>query len=233
MVFTGVASPRANRLEFFRWYCDLPVELLVEPAWADMRHPSGWRPVHFLAQAVNRGHLQAPRGSPLRGLELLGGADAVVNALVGHGCRLNRRISDTADAAAGFTALHLLAKPHSRRTSEQLEDVLALAGALIRRTADVNARLPRTERTPLAIAATAGQQEMSRLLVAYGADPTAREGPDGLTPIELCRRGRQSSMASMLGELAARGAAGTGRQQNTSAQMSRPRRPERAALQDF
>ena len=169
-------------------------------------------------------------------MELLGGADAVVSALVGHGCNLSRRIADIAgSAAAGFTALHLLAKPHSRRTSEQLEDVLALAQALIRRTADVNARLPRTERTPLAIAATAGQQEMCRLLVAHGADPAAREGPDGLTPIELCRRGRQSSMASMLGELAARGAVGTGRQQNTSAQMSRPRRLENRdfPLRDF
>ena len=139
----------------------MPVELLVEPAWADMRHPGGWRPVHFLAQAINRGHLQAPEGCRLRGLELLGGADTLVHAMLGHGCRLNARISDTADAAPGFTALHLLAKPHHKWSRETMDDVLALAEALLRRRADVNAGLDRTGRTP----SGHRRQEMSRLLV--------------------------------------------------------------------
>jgi ankyrin repeat protein len=58
----------------------------------------------------------------------------------------------------------------------------------------------------MAIAASSGQAELVQLLVGYGADPRALEG-DGITPIELCRKGRQTAMANLLAELAARNAA--------------------------
>ena len=164
----------------------------------------------FLAQAVNRGHLVAPAGCYLRGLGLLGGAESLVRKLLEHGCDLNAAIEEPAPgfkaAAVGFTALHLLAKPHHKWSPEELDDVLAFAEAILRNGGRVDPHSGRGGRTPMAIAASSGQAELVQLLVRYGADPRALEG-DGITPIELCRRGRQNAMANLLAELAARSAA--------------------------
>ena len=99
--------------------------------------------------------------------------------------------------------MHLLAKPYNKWTREQLDDVLALAEAILQHGGRVNPRVQHTGRTPLAIAASSGQEELALLLVRYGADPAAPER-DGLTPIGICRRGRQPVMASRLEEACSR-----------------------------
>ena len=156
---------------------------------------------------MNQGHLQAPAGCRLRGLELLGGAEPLLRVMMHGGCDLNALTDEHAFAAPGFTALHLLAKPHHKWSRDELDDVLSLAEAILRLGGRVDAFIPHTGRTPLAIAASSGQEALVRLLVRYGADPAAHEG-DGFSAIELCRRGRQNAMAALLVELAARRAVG-------------------------
>ena len=168
-----------------------------------MRHDeSGWHPVHFLAQAVNRGHLQAPAGSCLQSLALLGSAETVVGLLISKRCYLDAPVAEYAAAAAGYTALYLLEKPHRKRSRSELDAVLSLAEAILRNGGRPDRRLPHSGRTPLALAASVGQEDMARLLIRYGADPSVPEG-DGATPAELCRRGCQPAMAAALDELAA------------------------------
>ena len=188
---------RGRRVEFFRHYCELPEDVFLGRTWAATRHPGGWRPLRFLAQAASRCHLQAPVGSRLGGgLELLGGAESLLHAMLAGGCDLDARTDDTA-AAAGFTALHLLAKPHHRWSRRESDDVLSLAEAILHSGGRVDPIAPRAGRTPLGIAASCGQEALVRLLVRCGADPAAPEG-DGVTVIE----------AELLVELAARRAVG-------------------------
>jgi ankyrin repeat protein len=101
--------------------------------------------------------------------------------------------------AVGFTALHLLAKPHHKWTREQLDDVLGLMQALLEQRALPDSEQPGTGRTPLSLAATAGQYELAALLLRYGADPANPER-DGRTAIERCRSGAQVPMARVLEE---------------------------------
>ena len=113
---------------------------------------------------------------------------------------MDDHVAEHAQVAKGFTALHLLAKPYKKWTREQLDDVVALAEAILQQGGNASPEVPRTGRTPLAIAAaSSGQEELALLLVRYGADPAAPER-DGLTPIGICRRGRQPVMASRLEE---------------------------------
>ena len=77
---------------------------------------------------------------------------------------------------------------------------------MLRHGGRVDPHVGHNGRTPLAIAASSGQEALVRLLVRFGADPKAPEG-DGITPIELCRRGRQNSFVLLLAELGARSAA--------------------------
>ena len=198
VLFTAGSDVEANRRQFLQEYCDMPPGLFEEE-WAALRHESGWTPLHFLAQAVNRGHLLAPAGCRRRGLELLGSAESLVRLLRERGCDLDCAVSQTASAARGFTALHLLAKPYKKWSRDQLEDVLAPAEAILQQGGIADPEVPHSGRTPLAIAASAGQEELALLLVRYGADPAACER-DGPTPIEICRRGRQLAMASRLEE---------------------------------
>ena len=199
--FSPGGNVQAHRMEFLRMYCELPEEALLLDDWAAMSHPtSGWQVLHFLAQAVNRSHLQVPAGCTRRPLELLGGADSLVQALLRRRCDLDCPISQSAAAAPGFTALHLLAKPYQKWRPEELDDVLALAAAILQHGGCANPQVAHTGRTPLAIAASSGQEKMVRLLVRHGADPAAPEG-DGVTPMELCRRGRQNRLATVLEEL--------------------------------
>ena len=141
---------------------------------------------------------------------MLGTAESLVWKLLAHGGDLNAAVEEPAPgrkaAAVGFTALHLLAKPHHKWSPEELDDVLAFAEAILRNGGRVDPPQGRSGRTPMAIAASSGQAELVQLLVRYGAGPRALEG-DGITPIELCRRGRQNAMANLLAELAARNAA--------------------------
>ena len=189
-----------RRLQFFIKYCELTEVLLLDRSWASLSHQTGMQPLHFLAQAVNRGHLQVPAGTGLSGLELLGGAKSMLHAMREHGADLDSPVG--ADhLAAGFTALRLLAKPHHRWSQQELGDVLALAEAILQQGGRVDAQVPRTGRTPLALAAAAGQEDMIRLLIRFEADPGAPDG-DGVTPIELCRKGRQHATAALLVELA-------------------------------
>ena len=169
--------------------------------WAGMMDGSGWTPLHFLCQAVNRGHLLAEAGARRSGLDLLGHPTFVVRWLVAAGCELNAPIVQKLQNtnAVGFRALHLLAKPHHKWTREQLDDVLALAQAILQQGGRVNPEVPHSGRMPLSLAASSGQEELALLLVRYGADPAAPER-DGLTPIGICRRGRQPVMASRLEE---------------------------------
>ena len=170
---------------------------------------SGWMPLHFLCQAVNRGHLLA-QGARRGGLELLGSrnevwscssaAADVVRWLVRAGCELNATIAQRLQTdAVGFGALHLLAKPHQKWTHEQLDDVLALMEALLEHGALPDSEQPGTGRTPLSLAATAGQYALAALLLRYGADPANPER-DGRTAIERCRSGAQVPMARLLEE---------------------------------
>ena len=159
---------------------------------------SGWMPLHFLCQAVNRGHLLA-QGARRSGLELFGGNPSfLVRWLVGAGCELNAPIVQRLHTnAVGFAALHLLAKPHQKWTQEQLDDVLALMEALLEHGALPDSEQPGTGRTPLCLAAAAGQYEVAELLCKFGADPASPDR-DGHTVIERCRRGSQEPMARML-----------------------------------
>ena len=168
--------------------------------WAGMMDGSGWTPLHFLCQAVNRGHLLAEAGARRSGLDLLGHPTFVVRWLVAAGCELNAPIVQKLHTnAVGFTALHLLAKPHHKWTREQLDDVLALTEALLHHGACPDPEVPLTGRTPLSLAATAGQDGLAALLVKYGADPASTER-DGRTAIERCRSGAQMPMARVLEE---------------------------------
>ena len=176
--------------------------------WARLvDNTSGWMPLHFLCQAVYRGHLLA-QGARRGGLELLGSrneawscssaAADVVRWLVRAGCELNAPIVQRLHTdAVGFAALHLLVKPHQKWTHEQLDDVLALMEALLEHGALPDSEQPGTGRTPLSLAAAAGQYEVAELLCKFGADP-ARPDRDGHTVIERCRRGAQEPMARML-----------------------------------
>ena len=120
---------------------------------------------------------------------------------------MDSAIRENAADAAGFTALHLLAKPRQQWSSGQLSDVLGLAEALLKHGASVNPRVLHSGRTSLGLAASSGQEAMVRLLVRYGACPEDKEGNDGQTPIEICRKGRQYGMAKLLAELASSRAA--------------------------
>ena len=204
--FSKGGDVEAHQLEFLRLYCEVP-ERWISRQWGGFRHSSGWQVLHFLAQAVNRGHLLAPAGCPRQGLEVLGGADSMLEEVLDHGGDLDATVSESADCAAGFGALHVLAKPYHRWSADQLDDVLSLAKAALQRGCRADLRVPHTGRTPLAIAATAGQEQVARLLVGHGADPTVVEG-GGMTPIQLCRRGRQIHMAKVLEELVLEGAVG-------------------------
>ena len=190
-------------MQFLVDYCHMPRAMAENNEdWAGLMDATGWSPVHFLCQAVNRGHLLAEEaGARRRGLDLLGHPASVVQWLRAGGCSLNVPVTHHAQdtMAVGFTALHLLAKPHHKWTGEQLDDVLALAEALLEQGASPSSELPSTGRTPLSLAATAGQEELAALLVKYGADPASRER-DGSTVFERCRRGRQMPMVRALEE---------------------------------
>jgi ankyrin repeat protein len=176
--------------------------------WARLvDNTSGWMPLHFLCQAVNRGHLLA-QGARRGGLELLGSrneawscssaAADLVRWLVRAGCELNAPIVQRLHTnAVGFAALHLLVKPHQKWTHEQLDDVLALMEALLEHGALPDSEQPGTGRTPLSLAAAAGQYEAAELLCKFGADPL-RLDRDRQTVIERCRRGSHWPMAKML-----------------------------------
>ena len=130
----------------------------------------------------------------------------LVRWLVRAGCELNAPIVQRLHTnAVGFAALHLLAKPHQKWTQEQLDDVLALMEALLEQGALPDSEQPGTGRTPLSLAAAAGQYEVAELLCKFGADPT-RPDRDGQTVIERCRRGSHWPMARAL-EAASRTAA--------------------------
>ena len=58
---------------------------------------------------------------------------------------------------------------------------------------------PGTGRTPLSLAATAGQEEVAVLLVKHGADPASPER-DGSSVFARCRSGRQMPMVRALEE---------------------------------
>ena len=179
----------------------MPPEIADEAEdWAGMRDGSGWTPLHFLRQALNRGHLLAEAGARRSGLDLLGHPTFVVRWLAAAGCDLNAHIVQKLNTnAVGFTALHLLAKPHHKWTREQLDDVLGLMQALLEQRALPDSEQPGTGRTPLSLAATAGQYELAALLLRYGADPANPER-DGRTAIERCRSGAQVPMARVLEE---------------------------------
>ena len=100
-----------------------PGAALEEPAGSTDRQ-SGWRPLNFLAQAVNRGHLLAPEGSSLQALALLGCAQTEVGLLMGKSCDLDAPVAEYAAAAARYTALHLHAKPHRKQSRSELDAVL-------------------------------------------------------------------------------------------------------------
>jgi hypothetical protein len=134
-------------------------------------------------------------------LDLLGHPTFVVRWLMASGCELDAPIVQKLQNtnAVGFTALHLLAKPHHKWTGEQLDDVLALMEALLEQGASPDSELPGTGRTPLSLAATAGQEEVAVLLVKYGADPASPER-DGSSVFARCRSGRQMPMLKALEE---------------------------------
>ena len=117
------------------------------------------------------------------------------------GCELNAPVVHQTQNtnAVGFTALHLLAKPHHKWTGEQLDDVLALMEALLEQGASPDSELPGTGRTPLSLAATAGQEEVAVLLVKHGVDPASPER-DGSSVFARCRSGRQMPMLKALEE---------------------------------
>ena len=122
----------------------------------------------------------------------------MVRWLVRAGCELNAPIAQRLHTnAVGFAALHLLAKPHQKWTRDQLDDVLALMEALLEHGALPDSEQPGTGRTPLCLAAAAGQYEVAELLCKFGADPT-RPDRNGQTVIERCRRGAQRPMATAL-----------------------------------
>ena len=200
--FAAGSSVEDNRMQFLLDYCRMPREMANdEENWAGLMDGSGWSPLHFLCQAVNRGHLLAEAGAQHRGLDLLGHPAAVVRWLRAGGCELNVPVVHKTQNtnAVGFTALHLLAKPHHKWTREQLDDVLALMEALLEQGALPDSEQPGTGRTPLSLAATAGQYEVAALLLRYGADPANPER-DGRTAIERCRSGAQVPMARVLEE---------------------------------
>jgi hypothetical protein len=191
-------------MQFLIDYCRMPRETANDVEnWAGLMDGSGWSPLHFLCQAVNRGHLLAEAGARRRGLDLLGDPDAVVRWLRAGGCNLNVPVAQKTQntQAVGFTALHLLAKPHQKWTGEQLDDVRALMEALLRQGAWPDSELPGTGRTPLTLAATGGQYAVVELLLKHGADPENPER-DGRTLIEMCRSGAQKPMAKLLEEAA-------------------------------
>jgi hypothetical protein len=88
---------------------------------------------------------------------LLGSAETVVGLLTGRSCDLDAPVAEYAAAAAGYTALHLLAKPHRKRSRSELDAVLSLAEAILRNGGRPDRRLPHSGRTPLALAASVGQ----------------------------------------------------------------------------
>jgi hypothetical protein len=216
-------------LDFFERYAKMPRKFLLGQNWASQRNSRGWRPLHFVAQAVNRCHLQTAGRGRMRGLALLGGAESLVEALLLHGCDLDAAIPLDSSQAPGFTALHLLAKPYRAWSSDERDDVLDLAAAILRHGGSPDPRVPQTGRTPLGIAAAAGQEALARLLVRFGADPTQPEG-DGPSPIEICRRGGQTGVAYKLEELVARRAMSAGSHESGTApwrkRRARSRSPE-------
>jgi hypothetical protein len=116
--------------------------------------------LHFLAQAVNWGHLVPPPGSGgASGLDLLGGTRENVQLMLVHGCDLDAPVGESATGAgAGFTALHLLSKPAQKRSRQQQDDVINLAQAILEHGGSVNAQVVgATGHTPLGIAASSGQ----------------------------------------------------------------------------
>ena len=176
--------------------------------WGSWRHGSGLQLLHFLARATSRGQLQS-----FGGLEAMGGAECMVTLLLKNGCQLDAVGANySGESACGATALHLLAKLHSRKLSrEAVDDILALADALLKNGSRVDPQLPDSGRTPLTIAASYGQEELVRLLVRYGARPLAPDG-DETTPIEYCRFFGEDRMARVLAELGSeRGARGARR----------------------
>ena len=200
--FAAGSSVEDNRIQFLVGYCRMPRDMANdEDNWAGLMDGSGWSPLHFLCQAVNRGHLLAEAGAQRVGLDLLGHPAAVVSWLRAGGCNLNVPVAHQTQntQAVGFTALHLLAKPHHKWTGEQLDDVLALMEALLEQGASPDSELPGTGRTPLSLAATAGQEEVAVLLVKYGADPASPER-DGSSVFARCRSGRQMPMLKALEE---------------------------------
>jgi len=192
-------------MQFLIDYCRMPREMANDGEnWAGLVDGSGWSPLHFLCQAINRGHLLAEAGARRRGLDLLGDPDAVVRWLRAGGCDLNAPVAHKTQNtnAVGFTALHLLAKPHHKWTGEQLADVLALMEALLEQGALPDSELPGTGRTPLSLAATAGQEELAVLLVNYGVDPATPER-DGSSVLDQCVGCRQNPMVRALTRAAA------------------------------
>ena len=87
----------------------------------------------------------------------------------------------------GHTALHLA----------MYQNNLTVVRLLLDHGFDLNARGARSGHTPLHIAVTADNEAAARLLVQYGANRNIK-GTDGLTALDIARRGGKQRLASLL-----------------------------------
>jgi ankyrin repeat protein len=109
---------------------------------------------------------------------------------------LTERISDlSAVDASGSTYLHVAARQGLPELAARALALLAPEGGLA--PVDQVDRLDRFGRTPLALAAARGEDEVARLLLEAGADPN-RPGERGVTPLGIAARQGSTGVADLL-----------------------------------
>ena len=174
-------------------------QLIQEGAAIDIKDKNGLTPLHVAVQSAHRkvemvgkllndgADVNAENAAGKTPLMLAVGDIALLNKLLDNHAKVNAADSE------GMTALHYACRNKS---------VKGIVEELIKRGADVEAKMEREELTPLHIACQKGSQVLSGILLDNGADINAST-PEGLVPVHFAI---QSGVAAVVTLLVDRGA---------------------------